>query len=90
MFGNFVDAHAAAYADAGKSRPPTLIASNLDEHLLMPAPDTSSPVAPTSKLLEALRRAWESLVGDGNMNRQKMEEWLVKINGELGDTMAAA
>ncbi|MGB1599916.1 MAG: hypothetical protein ACPIOQ_44615 [Promethearchaeia archaeon] len=56
----------------------------------MPAPDTSSPVAPTSKLLEALRRAWESLVGDGNMNRQKMEEWLVKINGELGDTMAAA
>ena len=90
MFGNFVDAHAAAYADAGKSRPPTLIASNLDEHFLMPATDTSSPVAPTSKLLEALRRAWESLVGDGNMNRQKMEEWLVKINGELGDTMAAA
>ena len=89
--GAFTDAHSAAYAAANRPRPPTLISANLDNHFLEPGPvvdDSAGAPAPvpTGKLLDALLKAWNMLVGNKEqlMSREQMEEWLIKINGQLG------
>jgi len=84
-FGSFADAHAVAYAAAATARAATLICPNLDEHFVDLTLPPSAAAAPTPKLVEALRAAFTALAGGSDvMARASMDEWLVKINLQLG------
>jgi len=83
--GAFKNVHAEMYEVAASSRPPTLICPNLDEHFISPADQAGAPAAPTPKLSAALRKAFDALTsGKDVMDRFAIEEWLKRINGELG------
>ena len=87
--GSFKDVHSGMYESVESARPPTLICPNLDEHFLGPAANQGEQAAtttvPTPKLLAALRKAFDALAGGSDsMDRSGIEEWLKRINGELG------
>jgi hypothetical protein len=77
--GKFIDAHELAYGAAARDRPATIICPNLDSHMVHENGEL------TPKLREALRSCFNDLTGHkDSMSQEAMEEWLVRINGQLG------